>query len=246
MLSELLRGNLTLETAIIHILVILVIVFLVLPIHEFAHAGAAYLLGDKSIKHRGRLTFNPLSHVDPLGALCLLLLGFGWAKPVPIDPRNFKSPKVGTAITAFAGPLSNFICALISGAALILTINLAPKEFFLYFYELGEDTLVAQVFYYLILFLYNFLAINVSLAIFNLIPLPPLDGSKVLYLFLPYKAINFINQLQRYAYIIIYGVIIMLSRSGALGGITDFFVNICLFGNNLGDLIYNAAISALF
>ena len=246
MLSELLSGNLTLETAIVHIIAILAIVFLVLPIHEFAHAGAAYLLGDKSIKQRGRLTFNPLSHVDPFGALCLLLLGFGWAKPVPIDPRNFKSPKVGMSLSALAGPLSNILCGFLSGAAIILAIKLAPKEFFLYYYEIGEATATAQFFYYLILFLHYFLVINVSLAVFNLIPLPPLDGSKVLFAFLPYKAINFINQLERYSFILIYGVIILISRSGYLNVIDDFFIRICLFGNDISELIYNGAISALF
>ena len=175
MLFRLLGGNLTLETAIIQILAIVFVVFLILPIHEFAHAGAAYLLGDKAIKYRGRLTFNPLAHVDPFGALCLLLFGFGWAKPVPIDPRNFKNPKVGMALSAFAGPLSNLACGLLSGISLVLILNLAP------------ETLLSEWGYYLILFLFNFLAINVSLAVFNLIPIPPLDGSKVLSYFTPAK-----------------------------------------------------------
>lgn len=221
MLFRLLGGNLTLETAIIQILAIVFVVFLILPIHEFAHAGAAYLLGDKAIKYRGRLTFNPLAHVDPFGALCLLLFGFGWAKPVPIDPRNFKNPKVGMALSAFAGPLSNLACGLLSGISLVLILNLAP------------ETLLSEWGYYLILFLFNFLAINVSLAVFNLIPFPPLDGSKILYVFLPDGAVNFMYKLERYSFILIYAVIILFSRSGILDIIDTFFMKLCLLNNPL-------------
>ncbi len=91
---------------------VLVIIFLILPFHEWAHAFTASLLGDKAVKGRGRLSINPLSHIDPMGALCMLLFGFGWAKPVPIDPRNFKNPKVGMAITAIMGPIANIVAAL--------------------------------------------------------------------------------------------------------------------------------------
>ena len=91
MLSQLLHGRLTLQSAVAEILAVLVIIFLILPLHEWAHAQTAYFLGDKAIKKRGRLSLNPLSHVDPVGALFMLLVGFGWAKPVPVDPRNFKN-----------------------------------------------------------------------------------------------------------------------------------------------------------
>lgn len=219
MLFQLLRGSLSLESALVQILAILFVVFLILPIHEFAHAGAAYLLGDKAIKYRGRLTFNPLAHVDPLGALCLLLFGFGWARPVPIDPRNFKNPKVGMALSALAGPLSNLACGFLAGVSLVGIINFKP------------EILSNEFGYYFVIFLLNFLAINVSLAVFNLIPFPPLDGSKILYAFLPDKAVNFMYKLERYSFILIYAAIFLFSRSGILDLFNDFFMKLCLLYN---------------
>ena len=109
MLRTLLSGNFSMEEIFADILAVLAIVFLILPFHEWAHAQTAYLLGDKGIKARGRLSLNPLSHIDPIGALMLLLVGFGWAKPVPVDPRHFKHPKFGMAITALMGPVANVL-----------------------------------------------------------------------------------------------------------------------------------------
>ncbi len=229
MLFQLLRGSLTLESAIINILVILFIVFIILPIHEFAHAGAAYVLGDKAIKSRGRLTFNPLAHVDPIGALCLLLFGFGWARPVPIDPRNFKNPKVGMALSALAGPLSNIVCGLLAGIGLVGIVRFAPEMF------------ASDAGFYFILFLFNFLAINVSLAVFNLIPFPPLDGSKILYAFLPDSAVNFMYKMERYSFILIYAVIILFSRSGLLDIIDNFFMRLCLLNDPMCLYVFGIA-----
>lgn len=229
MLFRLISGSLTLDAAIIEISVTLFAVFIILPIHELAHAGAAYLLGDKAIKYRGRLTFNPLAHVDPLGALCLLLFGFGWAKPVPIDPRNFKKPKVGMALSALAGPLSNLACGFISGGVIVLLLNHAP--------QVSSGTVGS----YILIFLYYFLIINVSLAVFNLIPFPPLDGSKILYAFLPDRAVDFMYRLERYSIILIYAFIFFISRWGLLDIIDRFFIKLCLYYDPLTLFVFGLA-----
>lgn len=169
----------------------LLIVFAILPIHEFAHGYAAKKLGDKTALICGRLTLNPLAHVDPVGAILLILCGFGWAKPVPVNPRNFANYKKDNAIVAFAGPLSNFICAL--AAIMVETIylnvlSLLPMTSSIFkavTYISGIGLSVADI---IELAIYNFAIINLSLAIFNLIPVQPLDGSHILSYFLPSKA----------------------------------------------------------
>ncbi len=158
----------------------LAIVFLILPIHELAHAYAAKKLGDNTAMISGRLTLNPLSHVDPIGAALLILCGFGWAKPVPINPRNFKNYRRDTAITAAAGPLSNLLCAII--AVFIYSVLYAVVSTF------AIPVNVFNVLMYVFLALQYFTVVNLSLALFNLIPIEPLDGSRILSYFLPPKA----------------------------------------------------------
>ena len=159
MLSQLLSGNFSVQTIIAEIMAVLLIIFLILPFHEWAHAQTAYLLGDKGIKQRGRLSLNPLSHIDPVGALAMLLIGFGWAKPVPVDSRYFKNPKVGMAITALMGPVANLVAALAGLFTFHIIWCIAPS----FFTAGGFGS-------YVLAFLQFYIVVNVNLAVFNLHP----------------------------------------------------------------------------
>lgn len=156
-----------------------------LSAHECAHGYAAYRLGDPTARNLGRLTLNPLKHLDPVGTLCMIFLHFGWAKPVPINARYFENPRQGMAITAAAGPLTNLFLSLLAVPLTRLLmllgntlISLTPET---------SAALLLGFFQYLLDFLYIFHILNLSLFVFNLIPLPPLDGSRILYAFLPPK-----------------------------------------------------------
>ena len=192
MLSQLLSGRMDFASVIIYILSSLAVIFLTLPIHEFAHGLAATKLGDPTPRFQGRLTLNPFAHIDYFGALCILLFGFGWAKPVGVNAYNFKSPKRDMAITAFAGPLSNLAVALIS----LFLFNLIG----LFINTVGILFYIARFFLYIAF-------INVSLAVFNLIPVPPLDGSRVLFAVLPDKYYFKIMKYERYIY---FGMILLI------------------------------------
>ncbi len=215
MLSQLLSGNFTIQTIIAEILAVLVIIFLILPFHEWAHAQTAYLLGDKGIKQRGRLSLNPLSHIDPVGALAMLLIGFGWAKPVPVDSRYFKNPKVGMAITAFMGPVANLIAAL-AGLFVFHTLWCIVPTFFT---AGGFGS-------YVLAFLQFYIIVNVNLSVFNLLPIPPLDGSKILFVFLPDKAVMFFYRYQMFFMI---GLIVLL-WAGPLSYVLTFLSRGALYG----------------
>ncbi len=155
---------------VIEIIIQVIVVVSSITFHEFSHGLVAYWLGDDTAKRAGRLTLNPISHLDPLGAIMLLIAHIGWAKPVPINPYNFQDLKKGTALTAAAGPASNFLLALISAFILRLFMHVIPPY------------ITNSIFFmnYIILFLYFCVFINIALGLFNLIPFPPLDGSKII------------------------------------------------------------------
>ncbi len=215
MLSQLLSGNFTMQDIIAEILAVLVIILLILPFHEWAHAFTASLLGDKGIKQRGRLSFNPVSHIDPIGALCMLFFGFGWARPVPVDPRKFKNPKVGMAITALMGPVAN----LVAGFAGLIIFNILYKAAFMFMYTNPVGMFIS-------VFLRFYITVNVNLAVFNLLPIPPLDGSKILFTFLPDKAVEFCYRYQMFFFIALF----LMISFGPLSGLLSYLSNGLLRG----------------
>jgi len=161
-------------------------VFIGFSFHEFAHAYVANLLGDNTAKLEGRMTLDPMAHIDPIGIIMLILFRFGWAKPVPINPYNFKNRKKGIILVSLAGPVMNFFIAFI---ALFIYMTI--------YYKLGFINKIIEN------ILVNIYFINIGLGIFNLIPLPPLDGSKILVGFLPYKIEYNFFRYERYLYILL-------------------------------------------
>lgn len=196
------RSGNTIE-AIVAVLSTCFVVFCCLPVHEMAHAYAAYKLGDDTGKRKGRLSINPLAHLDPWGTIMIFLFGIGYAKPVPVNIGRFKKPKQGMALVALAGPFSNIIMAFIS-------IFIASLLQFLMIRSGSNSVFIAAA-----LFFFRFAAsVNISLAVFNLLPIPPLDGSRVLNACLPYKQYYKLMQYERY---IMIGLFILLF-TGVLSG----------------------------
>lgn len=173
----------------------IICVVLAISIHEFSHAYAGLLEGDDTAQKMGRLTFNPLAHIDWMGLLLLVVVGFGWGKPVPFNPYNLKHKRWGPAFVAIAGPLSNLIMIVIAGVLLRILLTVTG---------INPDNL-------LIAFLILLIQINLILMLFNLVPIPPLDGSKILYSFLSYKRRNVVLFLETYGTWMLIGFIVMLN-----------------------------------
>ena len=163
-------------------------VLVCLTVHETCHGLAAYALGDPTAKRMRRLSFNPLHHIDWRGLASMVICGFGWAKPVPVDMRYFKRPKSGMAVTALAGPVSNFLLALLMLFTASLLANFAP---------------VNGITLWLFQFLVNTTILSIGLGLFNLIPIPPLDGSKVLFSLLPERAYDTLMRYERYGMVVL-------------------------------------------
>lgn len=172
------------------LLLMIPVAIISLSVHESAHGYVSYKLGDPTARNLGRITLNPFKHFDLLGFICMVLFRVGWAKPVPVNARYYKNPRVGMALTAAAGPISNLLLAFIgvlgSEFTYLLAIS-APMEYSLL-------TVVFTIYNFFMLFA----LCNISLAIFNLIPVPPFDGSRILYVFLPPKYYFGIMKYERY------------------------------------------------
>jgi len=194
------------KDVLIQVLISVPIIIFSLSFHEFSHAFAAYKLGDPTAKNLGRLTLNPLKHLDPVGAVMMLLVGFGYARPVPINSRLFKKPKWGMALSALAGPLSNLLIAFVASFFIQAAINA-------YNQSAGN-----QLLYILILFLMMASRLNISLAIFNLLPVPPLDGSRILFVFLPSK---YYFAIMRYEQYIRIGLLLLIFSGGLSGFLSN-------------------------
>ena len=169
---------------------------LCITLHEMSHAAAALALGDHTAQERQRISFNPIHHIDPLGLLLMITVGFGWAKPVPVDMGHFRNPRQGMALTALAGPVSNFLLALVTlggASALYHLVNVS-----------GTALEVAN---WVFTFLLYTTVLSVGLGLFNLIPIPPLDGSKVLFSVLPERSYRTLLHYERYVSIALFGLV---------------------------------------
>lgn len=210
----------------------LLVVLTALPVHEYAHAYAAHKLGDDTAKHQGRLTLNPLAHLDPIGTLMILLFGVGYAKPVPVNPYNFDkiNVKAGMAITSFAGPLSNILMAtlllIIYKIIANITMLVQPQLFF-------EQILV------LLQILGVMIMTNISLAIFNLLPIRPLDGSKIFAFFIPDKYLVKMSYYGNYMYIALFVVLFTGIFDGPLSFLTNLIYNLIDNITLFIDIIFN-------
>ena len=206
---------------LIELLISIPCVLLALVFHEIAHGYAAYKLGDPTAKYMGRLTLNPLKHLDLVGTLCMIFLRFGWARPVPIDSRYFKNPRRDIALSSLAGPMANLVLAFIGSFIYSLGLALANKVMPEY------KSFVYYIFLAFLMFFSSFVWLNISLAIFNLIPLPPLDGSRIFLIWLPYRKYAKILQYERQISLAFMLILIFDSRllGGYFTGALSFIVN---------------------
>jgi Zn-dependent protease len=206
---------------LINFLITLPVILFSLSFHELMHGYSAYRLGDPTAKNMGRLSLNPLSHIDPIGFLAMVFFHVGWAKPVPINPMYFKKPKRDMAISAVSGPLSNFLLAFIFSFVYVALYRLGLKN---------ASVFDSKAFSVLFTMVGYMVTLNIGLGVFNLIPIPPLDGSKILYAFLPNRIVYKILPYERY---IQFGMLILLwlgvlsiPLELAVSGIYRFFITV--------------------
>lgn len=186
---------------LISLLYMIPIYLITLTVHEVSHGYIAYKMGDPTAYNMGRLTLNPLKHIDPFGLLMLIIIRFGWAKPVPINPRNFKNPRKGLAISAAAGPVSNFLMAI--GGYIIFRIFYVILMHQIYTLQITEANSFINILNGFCTFFNQFCILNIYFGLFNLLPVPPLDGSRIVSYFLPYKFYRVYSNIERYGFLIL-------------------------------------------
>ncbi len=230
---------------IVPYLLSLPLVLLALSVHETAHGFVADKLGDPTAKNLGRLTLNPLKHIDIVGFLCMILLHFGWAKPVPVNTRYFKNPRRDMALTAAAGPLSNIFLSFLFAGLLRIDLFVFRKLFFVdhgsmpVIYQPSTGFIVMCVLTYM---LYIGVLLNISLAVFNLIPIPPFDGSRIAHMFLPQKWYFAIMRYEQYIMIAVlllfwFTPFLRSLISSATSSLTGIVTS--LFGISSGTVAFN-------
>lgn len=211
MLRVLLGGGFTWYDLLSSLLASLILIFIISPMHELAHGAVAIALGDKTPKYQGRMTLNPLAHIDLTGALLIVLFGFGWARPVQVNMYNFRKPQRDMALCAAAGPASNFLFAFLVGIFIFPAYRwFLTGNFF--------ANIVYLVMQYLVIY-------SIYIGLFNLIPIPPLDGSRILSLFLPNRFYYIYMRLERYSFFIVMALFYMFNVGEGLSNVTIFILN---------------------
>ena len=214
----------------IYYLIRALVTLVAIPFHEAGHALAAWLLGDPTAKHEGRISLNPFRHFDLVGTLCMVFAGVGWAKPVNTDPRNFKNPKWGMALTALAGPVANLVLAYLAMVVWKLVYYWAPVT--------GATVFAARFLQYLVM-------MDVSLAVFNLLPVPPLDGSRILLAVLPQRLYFGIMKYERVIFVILLAAVWAGVLDGPLSLFNDVVWDLLDLGTGYIDQMAYAAYYAM-
>lgn len=206
-------GGLNLTEIVTWIFSSLFVIFLTLPIHEYAHARIAVALGDDTPRYQGRLSLNPFNHIDWMGAASILIFGIGWARPVSVNMFNFKKPRVGMAAVAAAGPISNLLVAFIA----LLLYNTCFAIFLNTFW--GLIAFIGEILFYVAI-------INISLAVFNLLPIPPFDGSRVLGIILPQKIYYKLMRFEQYILYVVLALVLLGVFDTPLAIANNFVLNL--------------------
>lgn len=209
------------QEQIIQILLMIPVMLISLSIHEYAHARVAYARGDATARNLGRMTVNPLKHIDPIGALCMILFHFGWAKPVPVSSRNLRNPQRDMALVSVAGPISNLLLAFLGAFLYVLFFRILINHFDF----VASNDFLLKAADMLLSFFYLFHIANITLAIFNLIPIPPLDGSRILTMFLPPKYYWMLQQYEQYIGIALMILVFLGSFTGIISTVATFISN---------------------